>query len=163
MKSLLFPLLLIFILVAGCKSPKADTDSTKKEISNLISKNLNAMQSHDIETVAALMDDNGLYCGTDPGEFWTKKQVCSEYKKMFADTTIHFADISSHKQEIRVSKDGKSAIVIDQWSMNGVGIKVPIRMVYHFVKEKDKWITDFSSVGLIPYNKDIPKLNKAVE
>lgn len=163
MKTLLFPLLLIFILVSGCTQPKADAESSKKEISNLISKNLNALQSHDIKTVAALMDDNGLYCGTDPGEFWTKKQVCNEYAKMFADTTIHFADISSHKQEIRVSKDGKSAIVIDQWSMNGIGIKIPIRMIYHFVKENNKWTADFSSVSLIPYNKDIPKLNKAVE
>ena len=41
--------------------------------------------------------------------------------------------------------------------------KIPVRMVYHLVKNGDNWLFDFVSWNFIPNNEDLGKLNKALE
>jgi len=41
--------------------------------------------------------------------------------------------------------------------------KMPMRIVYHLVKNGDNWLIDFISWSFIPNNEDLGKLNKALE
>jgi hypothetical protein len=41
--------------------------------------------------------------------------------------------------------------------------KIPVRMVYHLVKNDESWLFDFISWSFIPNNEDIAKLNAALD
>jgi hypothetical protein len=163
MKKLIYPLILAVVLISGCKPKTVDTESEMKAINELLDKNEAAIKNRNLDSLAALMDEKGLYCGTDPSELWTKKQLCDEYAKMFADTAIHFDRTAIGKREIRMPEDGNSAIVIEQLIMKQFCAKIPVRMITHLVKENNAWKINFSSISLIPLNNDIAKLNKALE
>jgi hypothetical protein len=81
---------------------------------------------------------------------------------MFGNTDLKI-DISVDKREIRVASDGNSAIAFEQMFMKPYSEKIPVRTVYHLVKYNNAWLIDFTSTGFIPYNKDIIRLNKALE
>lgn len=83
-------------------------------------------------------------------------------KKML-DTSDMEIDISVDKREIRIAKDGNSAIAFEQMFLIPYSQKLPVRTVYHLVKENNTWLIDFTSTGFIPRNEDIDKLNKALE
>ena len=61
------------------------------------------------------------------------------------------------------AKDGHSAIAFEQMFLIPFSRMIPVRTVYHLVKENKTWLIDFSSTGFIPNNNDIEKLNKALE
>jgi hypothetical protein len=81
---------------------------------------------------------------------------------MFADTSLKI-DITIDKRVIRIAKDGNSAIALEQMFLNPFSQKIPVRNIYHLVKVNGIWQFDFTSVGFIPNNEDLEKLNKALE
>lgn len=83
-------------------------------------------------------------------------------RQMFTDTSL-MPDITIDKREIRIAKDGNSAIALEQMFLKPFSQKLPVRNIYHLVKINDTWQFDFTSVGFIPHNEDIGKLNKALE
>jgi hypothetical protein len=80
----------------------------------------------------------------------------------FADTALVF-DYSIDKREIRIAADGNSAVSVEQMIMEVFSQKMPLRIVYHLVKNGDDWLIDFISWSFIPNNEDLGKLNKALE
>jgi hypothetical protein len=78
------------------------------------------------------------------------------------DTTVKF-NFKIDKREIRISSDGNSAVVVEQYIANFISPKIPLRVDYHLVKNNDTWLIDYTSDNLIPYNEDLGKLNKALE
>ena len=163
MKKLIYPLIFAALLISGCKPKTGDTESVIKAINELLDKNDAAMKARNLDSLAALMDDRGLYCGTDPSELWTKKQVCNEYARMFADSTVNFDRTAVSKREIRIQEDGNSAIVIEQWIIEQLFPKMPVRKITQLVKEGNVWKINFTSISPIPLNNDMAKLNKALE
>lgn len=115
----------------------------------------------DLMTFFSFLSDDGLFCGTDPGEFWNKSTYTETITKMFEDTSFH-SEIKLERREVHFESTGQSAIVVDQfhtgWSKN-----IPVRHVNHYVKKDNRWICDFSSMAMIPFNKDLDKINLAVE
>ncbi|HET7732913.1 MAG TPA: nuclear transport factor 2 family protein [Paludibacter sp.] len=163
MKKLIYPLIFAALLMSGCKSKTPDMESSMKAINELLDKNEAAIKNRNLDSMAALLDDRGLYCGTDPSELWTKKQICDEYARMFADSTVNFDRTVVSKREIRVQEDGNSAIVIEQWIIEQLFPKMPVRMITQLIKEGNAWKINFTSISLIPLNNDVVKLNKAME
>ncbi|WP_353331576.1 nuclear transport factor 2 family protein [Bacteroides sedimenti] len=165
MKKILIPFLLIAFLFCGCQKKTTPTEmaGAKKSISEMLDRSFQAFMDKKLDSISVLLADSGLFCGTDPGELWNKKAICDEYAKVFADTSIKSQMPKPDKREILVQKDGKSAIVIEQLKGLSFCPNVPLRWVYYVVKEKEGWKINFSSIALIPYNKDLPMINKAVE
>ena len=97
-----------------------------------------------------------------PAEFWDKKQISDMWTQAFADTSLKI-NYSIDKREIRLSSDGKSALVIEQFVMQALSQKMPVRMINHVVKTGEIWMIDFVSWNFIPRNEDIGKLNKVLE
>jgi len=111
-----------------------------------------------------LVTEDGLYCGTDPKELWDKKTFSDYITKAFADTSMGAINYTIDKCEIRVEKNGTSAIALEQFRMDVFfSPKTPLRMVSHLIKDGDNWKFDFTSLSLVPTNEDIHKINKAVE
>jgi hypothetical protein len=80
----------------------------------------------------------------------------------FADTSLK-VNYTIDKCEIRIAADANSAIAVEQMFFKAFSQKMPIRMVYHLVKNNDNWLFDFVSWNFIPDNEDLGKLNKALE
>ncbi len=166
MKKIYYLTIVAALLIVACQqTPKTipvDIAGEKIAISALFDKYNSAFKAKDAATLTTLLTDDALSCGTDPSEFWNKKQITDLLTQSSADTALKI-NYTYSRREIRVATDGNSAIVVEQSIMPFLSSKIPIRTVYNAVKTNDIWMIDFISWNFIPINEDIPKLNKAVE
>jgi ketosteroid isomerase-like protein len=166
MKRLFFVLFTGAIVFASCQ-PKprvlpVDLTAEKVSVTKALDAHWEAVKAKDADAVMALLTDDVLSCGSDPEEFWNKTDLYNNIRQVFADTSLK-TDITIDKREIRISKDGNSAIAFEQMVLKPFSHKLPVRTVYHLVKANNIWLFDFTSVGFIPKNEDIDRLNKALE
>ena len=162
----LFLIVFVAAIVFACQ-PKSqpvvvDLAAAKAEVNTLMETYLTAWNAKDAKTLASLITDDGLYCGTDPSELMDKKTVTDGWTMAFADSTMNYA-YTVDKREIRVVSDGNSAIAMEQFTMKAISPKILARLVSHAVKTDDGWKFDFISWSLIPKNEDLGKLYKALE
>ena len=166
MKRLLFLLFIVAMIFTSCQTKTkvlpADLTAAEVAILKVLDTHWSAVKAKDADAVIALLTDDVLSCGTDSEEFWNKTDMSNTIKQMFADTSLK-TDIKIDKREIRIAKDGNSAIALEQMFMKPYSQKIPVRNIYHLVKVNDIWQIDFTSVSFIPNNEDIGKLNKALE
>ena len=165
MKKSLF-IIFVAILITSCQTkPKAapvDSGAIEVAVTKVLETHWSAIKAKDADAVNALLTDDELSCGSDPKEFWNKTEIYDALKQMFADTSLKI-DVTIDKRLVRVAKDGKSAIALEQMFMKPYSEKMAVRNIYHLVKVNDIWLIDFTSVSFIPKNEDIGKLNKALE
>lgn len=166
--------ILALIFVAGCQ-PKVeekqekevkqertvDLESLKDSISLVMDNYYKAYNSKDLETYSNLLADDGFFCGTDPGEFWSKNEVVDMVKQQFADTTFNWT-FSPEKQEIKLSSDGRSAIIVNQYVVTELSPKIPLREITHLIKTENRWVINFTCYNFITENDNVEKLNKAL-
>jgi ketosteroid isomerase-like protein len=166
MKRLLFVLFIVAMNFISCQTETrilpADLTAAKVAVTKVLDTHWSAVKAKDANAIIALLTDDILSCGTDPKEFWNKTDMSNSIIQMFADTSFKI-DITIDKREIRIAKDGNSAIALEQMFMKPYSQKIPVRNIYHLVKINDIWQFDFTSVSFIPNNEDISKLNKALE
>jgi len=139
-----------------------DMNKSEEAVTRVLDAHWSALKAKDADAVIALVTDDFLSCGSDPEEFWNKTDMYNTVKQMFANAELQI-DITVDKREIRIAKDGNSAIALEQMFLKPFSQKIPVRTVYHLVKDNNTWLIDFTSTGFIPDNKDIEKLNKALE
>ena len=139
-----------------------DMTEPEEAVARVLDAHWSAVKAKDADAVIALVTNDFLSCGTDPKEFWNKTEMYNTVKQMFANTELKI-DIIVDKREIRIARDGNSAIALEQMFMNPFSQKIPVRTVYHLVKDDNTWLIDFTSTCFIPNNEDIDKLNKALE
>lgn len=137
-------------------------NESKDAVARVLDAHWSAVKAKDADAVAALVTDDFLSCGSDPKEFWNRTDMYNSIKQMFANSDFKPA-IIVNKREIRVSRSGKSAIAFEQMFLKPFSQKIPVRTVYHLVKDSNTWLIDFTSTAFIPDNADIDKLNKALE
>ena len=119
-----------------------------------------AVKDGDQTVFVSLLTEDALFCGTDPSEFWNKQYFVDRSKKVDTNPAPDFEYIGDRK--IKIASDGNSAIIVTQF-MIAWSPKIPLRMVYHFVKTNDNWMILFGNVAFIPKNEDIQKLNEAID
>jgi uncharacterized protein (TIGR02246 family) len=166
MKKIYFLSLVAVIVMCACQQkPVAvpvDTEAAKTAVAALLDEFNAAFKGNDASKVMVFLTDDALTLGTDPSEFLSKKQISDAWTQAMADTTIKL-EYSIDRREIRVSPDGKSAVVVEQFMFPVVSPKIPVRNIYHVIKSDDKWMIDFLSFNLIPKNEDLAKLNAALQ
>ncbi len=152
------------VLAACQQKPEViavDIEAEKAALNVITEKVNTAFRAHDVATLTSLLTEDLICCGTDPSEFWNKQQITEMWTQMFADTAMELNSISG--RVVKVSADGKSAIVVDQYMLPSITPKIPWRNVYHLVKTEDTWMINFISSAFIAKNEDVPKLNMALE
>ena len=164
MKKIFYLLILSAMLIASCQpeSKPVDTTATEKAVNSLMDTYLKFWNARDVQSLTALLTDNGLFCGTDPSEFMDKKLLSEGWAEIWADTTASHS-YTVDKRVIRVASDGNSALVVEQFGMTQFTGKLQIRLVAQAVKSGDSWLIDFISWSFIPKNEDLGKLFKALE
>jgi len=150
------------IFVSCQTKTKVDMIESKDAVANVLDAHWSALRAKDADAVIALVSEDFLSCGSDPEEFWNKTDMYNAVKQMLSNSELKI-DITVDKREIRIAKDGNSAIAFEQMFLTPFSQKIQVRTVYHLVKENNTWLTDFTSTGFIPKNDDIDKLNKALE
>ena len=162
----IIPYLLIAIIIGSCQTKTkviyVDMNESKEAVRKVLDTHWSAVKAKDAVAVMALVTDDFLSYGSDPEEVWNKTEMYNTVKRMFGNTELK-TDITVDKREIRVARDGNSAIALEQMYLKPFSEKIPVRTVYHLVKDNNTWLIDFTSTGFIPKNEDIGKLNKALE
>ena len=162
MKNLIGLFLITTTFVSCQTKTKVDMTESKNAVDKVLNDHWAALKAKDANAVIALVSEDFLSCGSDPEEFWNKTDMYNTVRQMLANSELKI-DITVDKREIRISKDGNSAIAFEQMFLTPYSKKIPVRTVYHLVKENNSWLIDFTSTGFIPRNEDIDKLNKALE
>ncbi len=166
MKTKPYVLLFVVLMMAACQ-PKTeiepvDVAAAEDAVIALLDNYHAAMIAGNVNDIMTLLDNKGLYCGTDPVEFWDKETLSDLTTEMMADSSFTL-DYSVDKRKIRIAADGNTALVLEQFTMSALSEKMPIRFMSHLVKTDENWKIDFISWSFIPNNEDIAKLNKALE
>lgn len=166
MRKVLYVLFMAAMINTSCltktKVAPVDLAAAKVAVLKVLDTHWAAVKAKDANAIMALLTDDVLSCGTDSKEFWSKTDMSSTLKQMFADTSLKI-DFTIDKRVIQIAKDGNSAIALEQMFLKPYSQKIPVRNIYHLVKVNDIWQFDFTSVSFIPDNEDIGKLNKALE
>ena len=166
MKKIFFTAMGVILFFTACTSgnqpAQVDLAAAKNAVNSLLDKYNSALKAKDMETVLNLMTDDGLYCGTDAKEVMNKMQVGEMMKQTMQDSSF-IVDYTVDKREILVSPDGNSAVAIEQMIFKPFSAKMPIRMVYHLIREGDNWHFNFLCWNFIPDNDDLPKINEALK
>jgi hypothetical protein len=139
-----------------------DPEAVKAELATFIDEYNVAYKAMDINKMTALCNDNALFLGTDPSEFWDKKQITDYFMAQGTDSTMKI-EFKVDRREIMVAADGMSAIVVEQFFIPLISTKIQVRCIDKVVKVNDKWMFDFISWNIIARNEDIPLLNAALE
>jgi uncharacterized protein (TIGR02246 family) len=166
MKKIYYLLLVAAMIITACQTKTkivpVDTAAAKVAVTALLEKYNLAMKAKDANTLMSLLTEDGLYCGTDSKELLSKAELSKMMNQTLADTSL-VMNYAIDKREIRIASDGNSAIALEQMFFKAFSQKIPIRMIYHLVKNNDNWLFDFVSWNFIPNNEDLGKLNKALE
>jgi len=166
--------ILLFIVMAGFLSacqffqpkieappPKVvDMDAAKKEVTAMLDEYHGAMKAKNASQMSELFAEDGLYCGSDPNEFWDKEAFSDYIRKAFSDTSV-VINYTVERRKVRMSPDGNSAIAVEQF-IDASSPKILMRVVSHLVKDSVKWRLDFTSWALVPSNDDVPRINQAL-
>jgi len=110
----LISLFIFAMIFVSCQTkPKVDMTEPKNAVAKILDDHWSALKAKDADAVIALVSEDFLSCGSDPKEFWNKTEMYTTLKQMLANSDFKF-DITVDKREIRVSKDGNSAIAFEQ-------------------------------------------------
>jgi hypothetical protein len=166
MKTIYSIAFLATMIVAGCQPktivPVVNKEAEKDAIVVLLNKYLTAVNNKDMAIMETLFTDDGLYCGTDPTEVIDKQTMLKLKQQNSTDMSRDYT-YTVEKREIRLSPDGLSAIILEQFVIPGLAPNMPVRLIFGAIKKGDNWIFDFVSWSFIPNNADIEKINKALE
>lgn len=169
-------LFLSCLIIAACQpaaeTPESSMESTEttpvdlakaeSEVKAILSQFHQTVKGKDATAMGGLLSETGLFCGTDPGELWSKTELVQVMGEM-AEVEELQVDYTVDQQKIRVAADGQSAVVLEQMTIDFISPHIPIRQVYQFEKSNDQWLMNFFSVALIPLNDDLAKINEVYE
>jgi len=166
MKTQTYVLLFAVLTMAACQ-PKTETApvgiaAVEDAVTAVVDNYHKGVCAGNVNDIKPLLEDKGLYCGTDPIELWDKETVLNLMTEGMADSSYAY-DYSIDKRITRVAADGKTALVLDQTTIKALSKKIPIRFIFHLVKTNENWKIDFLSCSFIPKNEDIVKLDLALE
>jgi ketosteroid isomerase-like protein len=165
MKKICFILTIAVIGITACqqkpKTVPVDIVAEKAALNSIFDKFDRAFDSKNVAILESFLTDDALCLGTDQSEFLNRQQMKDAWTQMFADSTLKINYLNDRM--IKVSADGNSAFVVEQYIIPGICPKIPWRNGYHLVKSDGNWMILVINCGFIPKNEDIPKLNKALE
>jgi hypothetical protein len=162
------PLLMwaVVMIMTSCQQKPAtvivDPEAVKVELATFMDEYNVAYKAMDINKMTAFCNDNAMFLGTDPSEFWNKQQIIDYFMAQGTDSTMKI-EFKVDRREILVAADGKSAIVVEQFFIPLISTKIQVRCIDKVVKVNDKWMFDLLSWNIVARNEDIPKLNAALE
>jgi len=165
MKNLIFVSMVAFFLVSCQTKPRSgaiDLNATKDSVAKVMDIYNASTKARDVNAVISYFTDDLLYTGTDPKDFWNKTEIAEILNQMLSDTSVSL-DYIIDKQEINMSDDGNSAMILEQLHWESLAGNIPFRIIFHAVKKNNEWKFDFVSANFILNNEDIAAINEVLE
>lgn len=168
----LFTLALSLALTTSCEKNKTtsteetiettDPATAKSEIIANMDKFHDAFRNKKAEDIKILLNENGLYCGTDPSETFGYEGFIQYLNLKLTNPAIGTIGYKIDRREISLDKNNPTnAIVVDQFKMDVFTQNIMWRMVSHLTKKDNVWKIDFISLTLVPENDIVPAINIA--
>ena len=137
MKTKPYVLLVVVLMMAACqpktKTEPVDVVAAEDAVTAILDNYHEAMKAVNVNDIMTFLDNEGLYCGTDPVELWDKETLSNMMTETMADSSFTL-DYSIDKRKIRVGVYGSTALVLEQFTMSALSEKMPIRFISHLVK-----------------------------
>ena len=166
MKKIYFILFVVTIIIVSCvpktKTVPVDTAAVEAEVTAVLDKWHAAYQGKDLTVLMSLFSEDLLFCGPAPNEFWDKPTLYPLFERPFADTSFVIS-YSIIERNIKVAKDGNSAISTEHFFLDKASKKIQLRQVCHLVKSEGNWLIEYVSVAYIPNREDMGKINMSLE
>lgn len=141
-------------------SANVDIEAEKAAINKLMDKFDAEFKNGDASSFLSYLAEDALICGTDPSEFWNRKEYL-EMNEQQSNTDVPEFEYMDDRVT-KVAPDGNSAIVVTQFIVEW-SPKIPWRNTYHFIKTNDGWKVYFVNIAFVPKNEHIGIINKAIE
>lgn len=120
MKKALVLLSVAILALSACQTkPETKTvniEGEKAAVDSLFLKYQAAMIAKDFNAVSGLMAEDFVSYGTDPSEFFNKKDLLDYWQKGLSDTALKI-DYTVSKRDIKIAPDGQSAVIVEQFMM----------------------------------------------
>ncbi len=139
-----------------------DLDELRRIINERMDDYHLALSERSIDAISSFLTDDGLYCGTDPDEFWNREEVIEIIAASLDDESVLY-DYPIERREILVDEDGNTATVIEQVTVEWITPQIPIRLITHLVRIGEEWKINFFSWSLVPRNDDVQLIREAFE
>ncbi len=146
----------------GTEVKTGSAETAKAEVAELMDTFHNALKNKKARDFKNLLDNNGLYCGTDPTEIYGRDTYAGHMAETLNHPDLGEVAYTVDKREIRVDESGTTATILEQYKVDLFSPEIPWRLVSHAVKRDGVWIIDFLSFSLVPTNKQQKVINKAV-
>ena len=163
-----FKLLFSLILLMCITQLQAEPDyeyppNDEDEIRQFLDEFHKALRAKDLDGVMSYLDDDGLFCGTDKREIWNKTGFYNYLKASGNSETSQPIEYDISTRTINLSEDGKTAISVEQYLIPAISKKIPFRLITQIVKKGDQYKISFFCWNFTPNNRDVPRLNQALE
>jgi hypothetical protein len=160
-KKILLLLSIIAFAMAACQQTTEPVDIEAEEtlISEMLITFMDHKKNQEFDSLVPYLSEDVLGCGSDPGGFFNKEEIIEGWHAMEGE---NFPDMSLiGGRVVKVAPDGKSAIAVEQMNLSLIP-NIPCRTVYYLLKTEGKWVISFFSTSLVPMNKDLEAIIKAV-
>ena len=119
-----------------------------------------SIDDRNIEQFASHFSDEGIFMGNDPDEIFQKDTIIKGWAQLMQIPEMPPFNFIGDPL-IRIQPDGKTAVYSTQYYWN-LFTPLPLRQTFWLVKRDSEWLIDFFDFSIIPYNHQLPALNKAV-
>jgi ketosteroid isomerase-like protein len=152
-------LITILILPGNTLISQPNRGVSEDQVRSFIENYYKTIAGQDMDALGNMLADNGLFCGTDPTEYWDKEAIVEMFRQSASGDAPDMSEMLK-KRVINVAGNGMSAIIVEQldmpWSPN-----LPVRQTLHLVRLGERWAIDFIGWSFMAANEDIAKLNEA--
>ncbi len=154
-------LALLFACDTTPESKPVDLNAEEAAIKEVFETLFQSIEDRDIDQLASVFADDGIFMGTDPDELYTKDTIVIGWTQMMKMPEIPTFDFIG-EPFIRIRPDGKTAVYSTKYYWN-LFTTLPLRQTFCLVKRDAEWLIDFFDFSVIPYNEQYPALNAAVK
>jgi len=153
-------LALLFACTSAPKPVPVDIAAEEEAIKEVFDVLFSSIKDRNIDQLASVFTTDGVFMGTSPDEVFTKDSLVAAWTQMMQIPEITPFEFISEPL-IRIQPDGKTAVVAQQYYWKLLS-PIPLRQTFCLVKSDSVWLIDFFDFSFIPYNNQVPLLNKAV-
>lgn len=153
-------LALLFACTTAPEPEPVDLAAEEAAINEVFETLFAAVDNQNIDQLASVLADDGMFMGTDPYELFPKDSIVAAWDQMMEMPELPPFEFITDPY-IRIHPDGKTAVVAQQYYWK-LFTPIPLRQTFWMVKKDSLWLIDFFDFSFVPYNEQIPALNEAV-
>ena len=130
--------LILLALLFSCnntpKSESIDIAAEEVAIKEVFETLFKSVEDRNIDLLASVFTDDGIYMGTDPDELFPKDTLVASWNQMMQMPEIPPLKVIS-EPFIRIHPDGKTAVVVQQYYWEFF-TTIPLRQSFWMVKRE---------------------------